>query len=183
MGIFGFGISLLVLAVVIGIIVGIVMLLKRAGGTEVAPGIGTTRRVFLYGLAFVALMLAASGLTFLMADVLDSLVSDDIIGGSSERTAFGLAAIIVGFPIWALLWLAANRSLVEYPTEAGTFGRKLYSFGVLAVSAAVVASYLSLGLRDVVEGNRIGRVDAEHLLAQLVVFVCHAAVVCFFGDL
>ena len=150
MGILGIGLSVVPLALIVGIIAGIVMFVRKAGGGEVVPGIGTTRRLFLYGLAFIALMLAASGLTVLISEILNSLTNDDFVRRGSGRTAFGLASIIVGFPIWALLWRTAARSLVEYPTEAGSFGRKLYAYAVTGVAGAVVAGYLASVLRDAI---------------------------------
>ena len=141
---FGFGFLIL-----IAIIVGIVAVVRRGGGAgETAPGIGTTRRLFMYGLAFLALMLATSGVTMLLSSILDTLFSDEVFRRDSGRTAFGLAAAIVGFPIWALLWRASARSLRTYPGEAGTLGRKLYIYAILTVSAAVVAFSAISALRE-----------------------------------
>jgi hypothetical protein len=146
MGIFAIG--LIPLAILIGIIVGIVALARRAGGGEEVPGIGTTRRLFLYGLAFISLMLAASGVTVLGSEVLESLTTNNVIRGGSGGTAFGLAAAIVGFPLWAILFRSTQRSLVEYPAEAGAFGRKFYMYAVLGISGGVVAGTLAAALQD-----------------------------------
>lgn len=122
------------------IIAALILVIRRVreDAEPPAPGIGTTRRIFLYGLAFIALMLAATGITLLISSILDSLFTSRIGGSNTGQTAFGLAATIVGFPIWALLWRAGNKSLVTYPAEAGSLGRKFYSYLVLGVSAGVV---------------------------------------------
>ena len=150
MQIFGFLASLLPLLLIGAIVAGIVTLTRSARESEQFPGIGTTRRLFLYGLSFIALMLAASGLTLLLSSILDSLFVDAISRGGSGRPAFGLAATIVGFPIWALLWRAGQKSLERYPGEAGSLGRKFYIYTVLFITAAVTAITLSLTLRHLI---------------------------------
>ena len=58
MGLFG---SIVPLLVIGGIIWAVVALVRRRGQEEGEPGIGTLRRLYYYGLAFVGLMLSASG--------------------------------------------------------------------------------------------------------------------------
>jgi hypothetical protein len=140
--VFGILGSLIPLIVLGGIVAAAVVAVRRSGEEPAGPGIGTVRRIFFYGLAFVALMLATSGVTLLLSQVLDSVFGDAIIRQDSFRIAFGLAATVVGFPIWLLLWRAAERSLEQYPAERGTLGRKFYMYLVLGVSAAVGAASL-----------------------------------------
>jgi hypothetical protein len=140
--------------IVIGLIVfAIVALVRRGRRPETEPGIGTTRRVFLYGIAFIALMLASTGVSLATAGVLETITETDVFRRDSGNTAFGLALAIVGFPVWLLVRLAAQRSLVRYPGEAGTVARKLYAYGVLGVTAAVAASGLVRGIIEVLDAS------------------------------
>ena len=140
MDIFPLAASFIPLLIPITLIAGIVLVIRRAKETEPLPGIGTTRRLFLYGLAFISLMLATSGVTFLVASTLESIFESSIgRDGGSAQAAFGVAASIVGFPVWLLLIRAGSKSLNTYPGEAGTLGRKFYTYAVMFVSAVVVA--------------------------------------------
>ncbi|MBM3939303.1 MAG: hypothetical protein FJ318_00120 [SAR202 cluster bacterium] len=126
------------LFIIATIIAGIVVLARRDGGPS-QPGIGTVRRLFFYGLAFVGLMLTASGVNFLASQILEELTSRALAGTASSRLALGLAAVIVGTPLWLIFWLSAQRSLRAYPAEAGTLARKLYLNAVLFIAAVVAA--------------------------------------------
>lgn len=137
------------LLMVVALLAGIVLVVRRAKETEPLPGIGTTRRLFLYGLAFISLMLATSGVAMLLASTLDGIFGDSIGGSDTGQTAFGLAATIVGFPVWLLLMRAGSKSLVTYPGEAGSLGRKLYAYSVMMISAIVVAVSASQTLGDI----------------------------------
>jgi hypothetical protein len=140
MDIFPLFTTLVGLLIPIALIAGIVLVIRRAKDSESLPGIGTTRRLFLYGLAFISLMLTASGLSLLLGATLEGIFDSSLgRGGNSGRAAFGLAATIVGAPIWLLLMRAGSKSLESYPGEAGTLGRKFYAYSVLFISAAVVA--------------------------------------------
>jgi len=150
MDIFSIFASLVPLLFIAGIVAGIFLLVRRGQDGGDVPGIGTTRRLFLYGLAFIALMLVASGLTQLLSSIIDALFADALSRGNSERPAFGIAATVVGFPTWALLWRAGQKSVDQYPGEAGSMGRKLYHYLVLFITAAVTAITLSLTLRHVI---------------------------------
>ena len=157
--------SFMGLLLLAAVVVGIAALIRRAGGDEIEPGIGTTRRLFLYGLALVALMLATTGVTLLAVGTLETITTSDVLRRDAGTTAFGLAATIVGFPMWALLWRAANRSLERYPAERGTLGRKLYVYSVLLIGAAVVAGTLPPALRDLLGADNF---EAADLAAPLV---------------
>ena len=62
--VFGIISNFIPLLVIVGIIAAIVAAVRRRGGGEVEePGIGTLRRLYYYGLSFVALMVAATGAT------------------------------------------------------------------------------------------------------------------------
>ena len=134
----------LVPLLIIGLIVwGIVSAVRRPGATAQEPGIGSVRRLFFYGLAFIALMLATLGLTLIVGRLIGLVFLDEIARRGSGQFAFGIAATIVGFPVWALLWRAAQRSIDRYAAERGTLGRKVYVYLVLFVAAAVVALNLT----------------------------------------
>ena len=109
------------------------------------------RRVFFYGLAFVALMLATLGVTLIVGRLIGLLFFDEIVRGGSGKIAFGIAATVVGFPVWALLWRAAQHSLDRYPAERGTLGRKVYVDLVLFVAAGVVAVNLRSAIESALE--------------------------------
>ena len=127
--------------VLVAVIVGVIAI-ARLSSPSGDPGIGTTRRIFLYGLSFVSLMLTASGLTLIVDSIADSLLGgllgSNITTGGSDSLAFGLAATLIGFPTWALLWRAAQRTVERHPVEAGTLSRKIYVYLVLAVAVGVV---------------------------------------------
>ena len=75
-GILGF----LIPVVIIGLIIyGIIVWRRRASlqsqDTEQDPGIGTVRRLYFYVVAFVSLMMSATGIVMLIQFILDSIVS------------------------------------------------------------------------------------------------------------
>ncbi len=124
---------------------------RSDGGGD--PGIGTTRRIFLYGLAFVALLTGASGLALLTAALLTAVSGDVIAGEGASALAFGIAAGGVGFAVWALLWRTAQRSVERHPVEAGALGRKVYAYLVLGAAAITVAFSLTLFISDLLDNR------------------------------
>ena len=146
----------LVPLLIIGLIVwGIVAAVRRSGGAGPAqePGIGSVRRLFFYGLAFIALMLATLGLTLIVGRLIGLVFLGEFVRGASGQIAFGIAATVVGFPVWAFLWRAAQRSIDRYPAERGTLGRKVYVYLVLFVAAGVVAVNLLRAIGSALEGS------------------------------
>ena len=126
----------------------------RSRGSAGDPGIGTTRRIFLYGLAFAALITAASGLALLTGALLTAVSGDVIAGEGASALAFGIAAGGVGFAVWALLWRTAQRSLERHPVEAGALGRKVYVYLALGASAITVAFSLTLFIDELLDSRR-----------------------------
>ena len=136
----------------------IIALALRSRNDGGDPGIGTTRRIFLYGLAFAALITAASGLALLTGALLTVISGDVIAGEGASALAFGIAAGGVGFAVWALLWRAAQRSVERHPAEAGALGRKVYVYLVLGAAAITVAFSLTLYIGDLLNANRSPRI-------------------------
>lgn len=153
MELFGFAFFLVPLLIIGLIVWGIVSAVRRPGATAGEPGIGSVRRLFFYGLAFIALMLATLGLTLIVGRLIGLVFLDEIARRGSGQFAFGIAATIVGFPVWALLWRAAQRSIDRYAAERGTLGRKVYVYLVLFVAAAVVALNLTRSIGSALEGS------------------------------
>lgn len=130
-------ISLIPLAIIVGIVAAIVALVRRGGdGEEEEPGIGTVRRLFYYGLAFVALMVAASGVILLVSGIVEGLSGARVLSGSETELALGLALTLVGVPIWLLQWRFAQRATEQFPAETRAISRKLYVYLVLGVAGA-----------------------------------------------
>ena len=145
-------IPIVALVLLLGGAASIIALALRSRGNGADPGIGTTRRLFLYGLAFAALITAASGLALLTGALLTLISGDVIAGEGASALAFGIAAGGVGFAVWALLWHAAQRSVERHPGEAVALGRKVYVYLVLGAAAITVAFSLTLFIGDLIDG-------------------------------
>ena len=126
----------------LGLIVwGIVALVRRGReGDEAAdPGIGTVRRLFIYGFALLGVVLSAWGLSLLVAGLLDAVASGaDVIAEEDTGVALGVALTVVGVPVWAACWLAGVRSLRRYPVEQRSQARRSYFALVRAAALATV---------------------------------------------
>ena len=145
-------IPILAMLLILGGAASIIALALRSRSAGGDPGIGTTRRIFLYGLAFAALITAASGLALLTGALLTAISGDVIAGEGASALAFGIAAGGVGFAVWAVLWRAAQRSVERHPAEAGALGRKAYVYLALGASAITVAFSLTLYIGDLIDG-------------------------------
>ncbi|MBF8268286.1 MAG: hypothetical protein HW388_1794, partial [Dehalococcoidia bacterium] len=141
----GYGVfsGLVPILVIGGIIAAIVALARRRGGAEEAeeeePGIGTLKRLYFYGLSFVALMVAAVGVTNMVDYVAERLFGSKALIGSEMQLALALSLTLVGTPVWLFFWSLAQRSTRLFPGETRALARKVYLYLVLGVSAAVVA--------------------------------------------
>ena len=127
------------IAIIGGIVYGIVALTRRNRGLEESdPGIGTVRRLYFYLVSIVALMMAANGIVLIGSFVLDSLFGPDALARTSVRLATGLSLTIVGLPLWAFHWRIVGRQVRELPVEARSILRKIYIYAVLGTSVALV---------------------------------------------
>lgn len=141
---FVFGIlgTLIPIAIIGLIVYGIIVWRRRA--SEQAPeddtdtGIGTVRRLYFYVVAFVSLMMTASGIVMLIQFILDSIVGGALISESNTRLAAGVSLLIVGTPLWFFHWRYIQRAVVEQPVETLSILRKLYIYIALAVAGSIL---------------------------------------------
>ncbi|MCB9484242.1 MAG: hypothetical protein H6675_09555 [Dehalococcoidia bacterium] len=120
---------LLSLTVPIAVIVGIVLLIRRvrdADEHEDDEGIGTVRRVFIYGLALVSLIFAGVGVSMLLGGVLEALAGDRVIADSDADLAIALSFTVVGVPAWVIFAALAQRAVNQHPSEGRAHLRWLY---------------------------------------------------------
>ena len=137
--IFGVLFSFLPLLLIGGIIAAIIAATRRSGdGDEAEPGIGSVRRLFLYGLAFIALMLAATGLSLLLGGLFDAASRETVIAESKTALALGLSLTLVGGVAWALLWWLGERTLAGHDVERRMPARHIYLAAVRGVAYVVV---------------------------------------------
>ena len=162
--IFGGLIQVLIIA---GIIWAIVVLVRRRKGGEESPdpGIGTLKRVYYYGLSFVALMVAATGVALLVDFTADGLFGPQVFSEGETKLALALALTLVGTPIWFFHWKLADRAIQQFPTETHALSRKVYQYLVLGASAALVAYGLVGLIRWVLGADNF---DGLHLAFPLV---------------
>ena len=131
-------IEVIFVAIVAAIVYGIVALTRRRREFgEVDTGIGTVRRLYFYTVTFVAMMMAASGITEIAHYVLDAITDVEIGGPSRIRLATGLSLTIVGLPLWAVHWRLITKQVREIPVETRSIVRKVYLYLVLAVAAGI----------------------------------------------
>jgi hypothetical protein len=126
---------------VLGLIVaGVVALTRRrsdpfhagAGG----GGEGELRRLFLYGVLFIALALTAVGAYGLLRLVLAG--PEPVVGSNADELARNLAFVIVAAPVYALLWRSIRRRLAD-PEERASFGWSAF-MAVTQLLALVIAA-------------------------------------------
>ena len=115
---------------------------RRRDVAEIDPGIGTVRRLYFYVVAFVALMMAASGVVEIGTFALDSIFAGSVIPLSPTPLAVGLSLVIVGLPLWAFHWRLIQRQAAKLPVETRSVVRRLYSHVVLgaAMSLALIGA-------------------------------------------
>ncbi|HEU5317821.1 MAG TPA: DUF5671 domain-containing protein [Chloroflexota bacterium] len=118
------------------------------------------RRVYLYVVTAAGLLAIAAGVTNLGEALVLAITAGGerlLLAGVRSRVALGGAAALVGLPVWLLHWTWIRRALRETPDERAAVLRRLYLYGVLAVTAAVawisLAGALDGSLRLAVAGS------------------------------
>ncbi len=95
----------------------------------------TMKRLYIYGVSFVALVVTANGTSLLLRYLLDLVTGRRIAGGTAEQLSLGVAMIVVAAPLWTVHWLMARRQVDRDPQETGAVLRKLYIYGVMFLAA------------------------------------------------
>jgi hypothetical protein len=142
--------SVLSLPVIITVaVVALVIRARAHDDPEADPGIGTVRRLFLYGLLLVALVFAAVGVALLVGGALDAATGDLVIEDNRTQLAVALAFATVGIPAWAILAAVAQRTLRAHPVESRSQARRLYlnlargiAIVIVLINAAIVGRVL-----------------------------------------
>ena len=125
---------IVVLAIIGAVIYGASAWRRRRTGVD--PGIGTVRRLYFYSVSFVALMMAASGLVFVIQFAVEGLFGGDVLSPSRARLATGASLVIVGTPLWAVHWTVVQRHVKRLTVEKRSISRKLYLYAVMGVAVA-----------------------------------------------
>ncbi len=166
-GIFSLVSLLIPIAIVAAIVYGVVSLTKRRRTTpQVDPGIGTIRRLYFYGVALAALIMAANGIALVADDTLTVAFGDDVVVDSVEKLALGLALTLVGVPLWGVHWWFVRKYSQKFPVERLSVVRKLYVYVVLGTSVTI-AAFSAIGVLHWLLGTE--RFDGGSI-ARVVVF-------------
>jgi len=96
-----------------------------------------TRRVWSYGVTFVALGLAAAGVGQLLSLLLGLGVHNrfERSGFNQEQFSLGLAMLVIGAPLWFFFWRSIQGRVRGNNVEIGSALRKLFLNLVMAGSA------------------------------------------------
>lgn len=103
-------------------------------------GIGTVRRLFIYTLALVGLIIAAVGVSMVIAGALDAITGRVIFAERRQGLAVALAFSVVGGPAWLLFAWLTQRSLRDHDVERRSQLRRLYLGLARGVAVAVIAT-------------------------------------------
>ncbi len=145
--------------VVLGLIIaGIVSIARRDDDPDDDPGIGTVRRLVLYGLAFVAAVIAPTGVSLLIGGLLEAITGGIVISESDTELATGLSLSLVGSVAWLLLWRVAQSTVDRHAIERRSLARHLYfgavrSVALLAMLVAGIALLRWVFRLDSFDGN------------------------------
>jgi hypothetical protein len=134
--------SLVPMLVLAAIVAGIVGIARRDEDHDDEPGIGTVRRLVLYGLAFVAAMIAPTGIGLLVGGLFEAITGGIVIAESDTELAVGLSLSLVGAVAWGILWRIAIATVERHPVERRSVARHLY---FLAVRAAAYIAMMVAG--------------------------------------
>ena len=134
--------GLISMLITLGIPIGIGILIyrsvkgRRVGASTESAGL-MVRRIFHYGITFVALILVAIGLSQLVALALPGDVT--IAVGTEEVVARSLAFIIVGVPTLVGMGIWAKRRQDDDPTESASLAWAAY-LTITTITSLIVAS-------------------------------------------
>ena len=157
---------LVLVAVVGGAVYGATKLAHRGRGPSAPdPGIGTARRLYLYGVSLAALFTGALGLVFVVSFVLEAIFAGGQVVASTTGQAVGLSMTVVGLPLWWVHWRLIEGHVSRLPVETRSIVRKLYVYVVLAMGVGFVGEGAVSALEFVV---RVEEFDGRPWAAAVV---------------
>ena len=127
--------GLLPILILGAIIAGVVRIARSDDDVDADPGIGTVRRLVLYGLAFVAAIIGPTGIGLLVGGLFEAITGGIVISESDTELATGLSLTLVGSVAWLLLWRVAQSTVARHPVEQRSLARHLYFGAVRGVAA------------------------------------------------
>lgn len=101
----------------------------------------TARRLWLYGVTSIGLIMLASGVGSLLTTVLDLAIAGAprVEAGLVQRElSLGLALLLIGAPLWFFPWRTVQRSVARSPFEVGSALRKLFLNAIVTVTAIML---------------------------------------------
>ncbi len=147
MEIVGILISLLIMFVQLGIVIGIVFFIIKAtrrGEGEEHDIAGAIRRFFVYGFLFVSLVLFAEGVRGVIVAL---VVRPSAFAGSETQVASAVSLLVVGGLVWGGLWRYVRPRIVAEDAERRSLAWMLYLNASLVVSAVIVTTTATMALR------------------------------------
>ncbi|EMY34533.1 hypothetical protein D477_008993 [Arthrobacter crystallopoietes BAB-32] len=130
--------------------------MTRELAPAVSPATGmqrTVRRLVVFTLLFVLVVIAASGAANLLGRLLGA--GSELVAGDVTGLAQGFAFLLVGGPLALALWWSVWRRLGE-PSERSSLAWGLYASAMYVVSMIVAATSLLSVLSDLVAGRTVG---------------------------
>ncbi|MEN8114777.1 MAG: DUF5671 domain-containing protein, partial [Actinomycetota bacterium] len=134
---FGILMTLVQLGVFIGIIVFVVKLVSKKGGSSTESSGVSIRRFFQYLIMLVTLVIAAFG----VIGIVDAVASFGAVTRDTSAIARSIAFVVVGIPVYGGMALYTRRQLVREPREAQSFGWLGYLTIALIGSLIFVMSF------------------------------------------
>ncbi len=119
------GLSTIVIAILAA---WLIVRLARNPGAEDRDPAATVRRLFLYGLLYTTVILAAQGVIELTRELIESDRS------SNTALAQAMSFLIIGLPVTALLGRYIDRRLVAAPEERAALAWTVYLNAILATA-------------------------------------------------
>ena len=133
------------------------------------PGMWVT---FQYLLLFITLYVSAVSLGGLLYYWADKLIPDP---SGSIYTAVGtyllpgyLSALIVAFPIFAILFMVLKRNLIAHPEIKGIRARQTLFYITLVITFIIIMSYVISIIYGLLSGDVTGLAIAHFLITLLI---------------
>ena len=133
----------------------------------------TTKRLYFYGVSFVTLTVAASGIALLIKFLIELVAQQAVAGSSQDQASLGIAMVVVGAPLWTLHWYYTQRQATKQPEETGSTLRKLYLYGVLFTASLVVFIAVHSLLFQVMGGDDLSAYSVGQALVWSAVWAFH----------